>query len=90
MIVNQSKNLRRSYNSAKKQIIEVACQFGNTREVARQYDINEIVIRRWIAKETVIKAMNPDRRALRGGNAKYPELETKLHEWVIIQRGQEL
>ena len=27
---------------------------------------------------------------MRGGNAKYPELETKLHEWVLIQRGQEL
>ena len=34
--------------------------------------------------------MNPNRKALRGGNAKYPELETKLHEWVLIQRGQEL
>ena len=60
------------------------------REAAQQYDINETVIQRWIAKEHVIKAMNPNRKALRGGNAKYPELETKLHEWVIIQRGQQL
>jgi len=50
-----------------------------------QYNINETVIRMWIAKEPVIKVMN-----LCGGYSKYPELETKLHEWMVIQRGQEL
>ena len=44
----------------KKQIIEVARQLGNTREAAQRYDINETVIRRWIAKKPVIKAMNPN------------------------------
>ena len=77
----KKKKLRRSFNYAKKQIIEVACQLGNTREAARQYDINETVIRRWIAKEPVIKAINPNRRALRGGNAKLFEL---LESFSII------
>ena len=58
----KQKKLRRSFNSAKKQLIEVGYQLGNTREAARQYDINETVIRRWIAKEPVIKAMNPNRK----------------------------
>jgi len=34
--------------------------------------------------------MNPNRRALRGGNARYPELECKLYEWVVKQREREL
>ena len=60
--MNNDNELLRSFNSAKKQIIEVACQLRNTREAARKYDINETVIRRWIAKEPVIKAMNPNRK----------------------------
>ena len=32
------------------------------------------MIQRWIAKEPDIKAMNPNRRALRDGNAKLVEL----------------
>jgi len=34
--------------------------------------------------------MNLNQRALRGGNARYLELETKSHEWVLIQRELEL
>jgi transposase-like protein len=87
----KQKKQRRSFSSAKKkEIIELARQLGNIREAARRYDINETVIRRWIAQESVIKAMNPNRRSLRGGNARYPELETKLHEWILIQREREL
>jgi transposase-like protein len=85
------KKLRRSFTSAKKkEIIELARQLGNTREAARRYGINETVIRRWSAQERVIKTMNPNRRALRGGNARYPELECKLYEWVVKQREREL
>ena len=57
----KQKELRRSFNSAKK-IIEVACQLGNTREAARQYDINETVIRSLITKEPVIKEMDANRK----------------------------
>ena len=87
----KKRKQRRSFSSAKKkEIIEVAHQLGNIRKAARRYDINETVIRRWITQEPVIKAMNPNRRALRGGNARYPELESKLYEWVIMQREREL
>ena len=56
----KQKKQRRSFRSAKKkEIIELARQLGNIREAARRYDINETVIRRWIAQESVIKAMNP-------------------------------
>ena len=85
------KKLRRSFTSANmKEIIEVARQLGNTREAARRYDINETVIRRWTAQERVIKTVNPNRIALRGGNARYSELESKLNEWMVKQREREL
>ena len=87
----KQKKQRRSFSSAKKkEIIEVTRQLGNTREAARRCGINETVIRRWVAKEPIINAMNPNRRALRGGNARYPLLETNLHEWILTQREREL
>jgi len=82
MIMNQSKrNCEDLLILQNNKIIEVACQLGNTREAARQNDINETVIRRWIAKESAIKVMNPNRRALRGGDVKLFEL---LESFSII------
>ena len=53
---------------------------NNNSEAARQFNMNELTIRKWIKNKRVLMKLNPKKRALRSGKPKWPELEKRVKE----------
>ena len=56
------------------------------RAAAREFEIDESMIRYWRKKKDVMTKLPKRQRACRTGIAKFPALERTLKEWIISQR----
>jgi len=69
----------------KLRVITRADEIGN-RAAAREFEIDESMIRYWRKKKAVMTKLPKRQRTCRTGKAKFPALERTLKEWVISQR----
>lgn len=69
----------------KLRVIARAEEIGN-RAAAREFEIDESMIRYWRKKKPVMTKLPKRQRTCRTGKAKFPALERTLKEWVISQR----
>ncbi|KAM8877328.1 ARL14 effector protein isoform 1-T1 [Synchiropus picturatus] len=69
----------------KLQTISYAEEHGN-RAAAREFDINESMVRKWRAQETELRQVKKTKRSFRGNKAKWPELEDRLEQWIVDRR----
>ena len=77
---------RKSYTADfKLDVIKFAKERGN-RAAGREFGCSEKNVRDWRLDEEEIKKMNPRKRARRGRNARWPNLEENLANWVRLQR----
>ena len=77
---------RKSYSfELKLRAIARAEEKGN-RAAAREFEVDESMIRDWRKKKPQIIKFSRRQRTCRGGKTKFPHLERTLKEWVISQR----
>ena len=80
---------RVSHTTAKKlEIIKCAQDNKNIAEAARQFNVDESNIRRWMKQKNVLEKLNPKKRSMRKGKPKWIQLEKKLKEYVLNLRKQ--
>lgn len=82
-----TKSKRLSYTVGfKLKVIEFAEKNSN-RSAQRQFDVNEKLVRDWRKKKVELESLPKSRRSQRvGAKPHWPELEEKLHEWVLEKR----
>ena len=77
---------RKSYTADfKLDVIRFAKERGN-RAAGREFGCSEKNVHDWRLDEEEIKKMNPRKRARRGRNARWPNFEENLANWVCLQR----
>lgn len=64
---------------------ETGVENGN-RAAARRFNVDESMVRRWRNDKIVLKALPTRKRASRGKQPKWPELEKKLKNWIVAER----
>ena len=69
----------------KLRVITLADEIGN-RAAAREFEIDESMIRYWRKKKKVMAKLPKRQRTCRTGIAKFPALENALKEWIVSQR----
>ena len=69
----------------KLKVIACADEIGN-RAAAREFEIDESMIRYWRKKKVVTTKLPKRQRTCHTGIAKFPALETTLKEWIVSQR----
>ena len=69
----------------KLKVIAHADEIGN-RAAAREFEIDESMIRYWRKKKDVMTKLPKCQRTCRTGIAKFPAIERTLKEWIISQR----
>ena len=80
------KRARQSFTfEYKLKVIARADEIGN-RAAAREFEIDESMIRYWRKKKDVMTKLPKRQRTCRTGIAKFPALERTLKEWIISQR----
>lgn len=80
------KRARQSFTfEYKLKVIAHADATGN-RAAAREFEIDESMIRYWQKKKDVMTKLPKRQRTCRTGIAKFPALERTLKEWIISQR----
>ncbi|XP_075229654.1 uncharacterized protein LOC142329169 isoform X12 [Lycorma delicatula] len=79
--MSEKKRLRSFSFGEKLQIITLAKAYGN-RFTGRKFNIPESCIRKWRKKEKEITFANKDKRAFRGKEARFPDIETRLNEYI--------
>ncbi|XP_054649839.1 uncharacterized protein zgc:113149 isoform X7 [Dunckerocampus dactyliophorus] len=77
---------RKSYCADYKlQVVKYAAENGK-REAGRKFGVNEKLVRDWQKAELSLTAMKKTKKANRGLKARWPELEERVHRWVLEQR----
>lgn len=80
------KRKRKSYSfEVKLRAVARAEEKGN-QAAAREFEVDESMIRDWRKKKFQLKKLPKRQRTCRGGKAKFPHLERILKEWVISHR----
>ena len=80
------KRARQSFTfEYKLKVISHADEIGN-RAAAREYEIDESMVRYWRKKKDVMTKLPKRQHTCRTGIAKFPALERTLKEWIISQR----
>ncbi|KAL6491395.1 hypothetical protein MHYP_G00017400 [Metynnis hypsauchen] len=69
----------------KLQAISYAAVHGN-RAAARQFSVNESMVRKWRKQENELRQVKKSRQSFRGNNARWPQLEDQLEQWISEQR----
>ena len=69
----------------KLKVIARAAEIGN-RAAAREFEIDESMIRYWKKKRDVMIKLPKRQHTCRTGLAKFPALERTLKDWVVSQR----
>ena len=69
----------------KLRVIARAAEIGN-RAAAREFEIDESMIRYWKKKRDVMIKLPKRQHTCRTGLAKFPALERTLKDWVVSQR----
>lgn len=72
----------------KLQAIEYAAENGN-RAAARQFNVNESMVRKWRKQESELRQVKKSKLSFRGNKARWPELEDRVEQWVVEQRTAE-
>ena len=82
-----SRTRCRSYTAAfKLKVVEFA-EKNSSRSAEREFDVNEKQIRDWKKKKAELQSLSASCRSQRTGVKPYwPELEDKLHQWVLEKR----
>lgn len=79
------KRVRQSFTfEYKLKVIARVDEIGN-RAPAREFEIDESMIRYWREKKVVMTKLPKRQRTCRTGIAKFPVLERTLKEWIISQ-----
>ena len=68
--------------------ISHAIEHGN-RAAAREYNINESMVRKWRKQEDNLRQVKKTKQSFRGNKTRWPQLEDKLEQWVL-NREQEV
>lgn len=77
---------RKSYSADYKlQIVKYAAENGN-RAAERKFGVSEKLVRDWRKTEVTLTQMKKTKKANRGLKARWPELEERVHRWVLEQR----
>ena len=77
---------RHAYDAEfKLKAISHAVEHGN-RAAAREFNINESMVRNWRKQEDDLRQVKKTTQSFRGNNARWPLLEDKIEQWVIEQR----
>uniref|UniRef100_A0A8C3TJ34 HTH CENPB-type domain-containing protein n=1 Tax=Catharus ustulatus TaxID=91951 RepID=A0A8C3TJ34_CATUS len=77
---------RLAYNTEfKLKAIDYAKEHGN-RPAAREFSINECMVRRWRQQEEELRLTRKTKKSFRGHKARRPELEDGLYHWISEQR----
>ncbi|KAK1876233.1 Pogo transposable element with KRAB domain [Dissostichus eleginoides] len=77
---------RRSYTADfKLQVVKYAAEKGN-RPAEREFGVSEKLVRDWCKAEATLISMKKTKRANRGLKARWPELEQRVHTWVLGQK----
>ncbi|KAK1876329.1 Pogo transposable element with KRAB domain [Dissostichus eleginoides] len=80
---------RRSYTADfKLQVVKYAAEKGN-RPAEREFGVSEKLVRDWCKAEATLISMKKTKRANRGLKARWPELEQRVHTWVLGQKAAE-
>lgn len=75
-----------SYTAGYKlKVIEFALEHGK-RAAGRKFDVDEKCVRRWCAQKKALQNTNIKKRAFRGKQCKYPDLEEELLRYVTEVR----
>ncbi|KAF4083566.1 hypothetical protein AMELA_G00143600 [Ameiurus melas] len=69
----------------KLQAISYAVVNGNT-AVAKEFKINESIVRKWRKKENELTQVKKTKQSFRGNKARWPQLEDQLEQCIIEQR----
>ncbi|XP_072220783.1 zinc finger MYM-type protein 4-like isoform X2 [Leuresthes tenuis] len=76
---------RKSYSADYKlQVVKYAAENGN-RAAERKFGVCEKLVRDWRKAEVNLAAMKKTKKANRGLKARWPELEERVHRWVLEQ-----
>lgn len=79
---------RKSYTAKfKLAAVKYAEDYGN-RAAGRHFDVTEKMVRTWRQSTAKLQAMKSDKKADRGKKARWPDLEGRLHSWILEQRAQ--
>jgi len=65
--------------------ISYAIKHGN-RAAARQFNINESIVRKWKNQEDDLRQVKKTKKSFRGNKARWPQLGDKIEQWIIEQR----
>ena len=77
---------RHAYEASLKLIaIEYAVTHGN-RAAAREFNVNESMVRKWRKQEDALRQVKKNKLSFRGHKARWPHLEERIEQWVIEQR----
>ena len=76
---------RKSYSADYKlQVVKYAAENGN-RAAERKCGVSEKLVRDWRKAEVNLTAMKKTKKANRGLKPRWPELEDRVHRWVLEQ-----
>ncbi|CAJ0600460.1 unnamed protein product [Cylicocyclus nassatus] len=67
--------------------LETGEENGN-RAAAKEFGVDESLVRRWKKNANVLQAMDENKRANRFKRPQWPELEERVKEWVLEQRAE--
>ncbi len=77
---------RKSYSADYKlQVVKFAAENSN-RAAERKFGVSEKLVRDWRKVEATLSAMKKTKKANRGLKARWPQLEERVHQWVLEQR----
>ena len=77
---------RHAYDAEfKLKAVSHAVEYGN-RAAAREFNINESMVRKWRMQEDDLRQVKKIKQSFRGNKARWPRLEDKLEQWVVEQR----
>ena len=77
---------RHTYNAKfKLKAICQAVEHGN-RAAAREYNINELMVRKWRKQEDNLRQVKRTKQSFCGNKARWPQLKDKLEQWAVEER----
>ena len=86
-LVTMPKTRRISYDAAfKLKAVDLAIQYNSNRKAAFELGLNESMVRKWRKQREQLSGCKKSIKAFRGKQARWPELEKDLEDWVNVQR----
>ena len=81
---------RASYTAEfKLKIVKFAEETSN-RKAARTFKVDEKCVRQWRESKSILEAMPNRKRAMRGRQAFWPELEEDMRQWVMTSKNNDV